>query len=183
MKRYWIGDVPCWDTSEHITTSTSSRPADEKRKHGFFHSGRQSNNQDTYQSDSFLHRLLTVGILVILSCTLAYQTTVIRREQRRLRSKVETLVEQISNRRYEDARLFASLLMTDDQERLSQDAKHEALTEVIEKILRFDPIGVGIREQHLHGLNTNSETDIKSRVNKDTSPVVPASPESKKEKQ
>ncbi len=161
LKRYWIGDEPCWDISEHITTSTSSRQANEKRKHVFYHSGSKSNNKDAYQSDSLLLRLLTAGVLIILACTLAYQTTVIQREQRRLKSQVETLVEQISNRRYENARLLAGLLRNVQQKRFSQDAEHGALTEVIEKILMFDPVGGGIRKQYLHGLNANSESNIK----------------------
>ena len=165
LKRYWIGDEPCWDTSENITASTSSRQADEKIKYGFFHSGRQSSDQDAYQSDSFLIKLLTVGVLVILVCTLAYQTTVIRREQRRLRLEVETLAEQILSRRYENARLLAGLPIDNQQERLSQDARHEDLTELIEKILRFDSAG------------------IKSRENEGISPVFTATPESKKENQ
>jgi hypothetical protein len=59
----------------------------------------------------------------------------------------------------------------------------EPLTELIEKIFRFDPAGIGIREQYFHGSNTNIETGIKSRESKGTSPVFTATSESKKENQ
>ena len=147
-RRFWVGDVPHWETEERSAAFTPPRSTTRNKFEEHATETSIEGQKPGHLSDIIL-QTLPILLLTVLFCVSIYMYMTARLEDRRLEAQVNALKTSLLLERQNDASHLAYLLAVRTRERLDTGTPPETVIPTFKEILRVDSAHRSIYEQLL----------------------------------